>query len=1129
MEGKLERKDLVFIGVCLVVTAISLVIGIHYFYQAFPEASIDFHVTREEAREQATAFLVERDLDLATYRHSAIFRFDNQTKTFLERELGLQGATQKIGNPVRLWRWSNRWVKELEKEEFRVDITTGGELVGFTRLIEEEAPGAHLDEAAARSLAENFLRGQLGRDPAALDFVEAEANQRPNRSDHTFTWKLRDFAVNEATYRVYVHIQGDQIGGFGEYLKVPEAWQREFTELRSRNQATGLIAAFFLLLTMVAMIAVFFGAVRRHDIRWKTAMIFGAIAAVLTLLAELNNLPLTEFSYDTTDTYGSFLTRQLFNSVLAALGQGIFIFFLTAAAEPLYRRYYGGQIQLGAQFSPTGLRTKRFLLGTILGLAMTGFFFTYQILFYITADKFGAWSPANIPYSEMVNTYIPWIMVLLIGFIPAVSEEFMSRAFSIPFLHKYLKSRWAAVFLSAVIWGFAHAGYPQQPFYIRGIEVGIAGIIIGFVFLRFGLLAPLVWHYTVDALWTALILLRSSNSYFVISAIISVGLMLLPLAVALVLYLRQRHFADPTPLLNERDIPPEPVKSAPPESSAAAPEVQLIGGQPATPTFAYAPLPVRQTVIVAGFVLASLGFFALDYERPLDFVDIDLTQGQAEEKAIAHLAATGVDAASYEIVTFHQNQPNTQAIKYILEREPIATVNRLYQENLLASVWVTRFFRYGEKEEYQVAVHPEDGSLYSMRHLFAEEAAGADLAEREAQAIALDHLRAFGLDPASLELKESSSEKLPARRDHRFVFEAREHDPRNIDELRYRVRVDIAGDQPANILRLLKVPEAWQREREESNAFKTTLSALLVALVVAASLHTLWLLVRHVRREEIDWAPLLKIAAIGVGLFLLSSLNGLSTFERGYNTRLTLTIFTITQLFGTIVGGLGIGLAIVSMLGIATSLYPDWPQRLRGARRSPELRDALWGVGLLLVANQSWNHLSAYVQNRFVAYNPSPGYALPSGIDQYLPLLGGLMAGLGMALATPIIAGILLYYGREVIKKRLYWILFALGLGLLFSGSNSVHAGEFYFAFANFLASLAFLVASVTLLLRKNLLAYVLMGFTSLFSTVKNLGELASPAYQIQAGALLFCGLLLIFYLWWRIGKVPPAPTLAQP
>ena len=1109
METRLTRKDLAFIGGCVLVAAVSLAVGVHYFYRAFPEASIDFRVTRDEAKEQAVDFIAARGFDLADYRHSAIFRYDNDTKTFLERELGLEGATQVIGDPVQLWRWSNRWVRELEKEEFQATVTTSGELVSFSHLIEEEAPGASLAEAEARRLAETFLTNELGRDLAALEFVEVQTQERPNRIDHTFSWKLRDFAVGEAYYRFYVRLQGDQIGGFGEYLKIPEAWERDYAELRSHNETTGLVAATLLLLTILAMLVSFFVGVRARDIRWKTAAIFGAIATVLTLLAELNNLPLTAFDYDTTDTYGSFLTRQLLNSLFAAAVQGILIFFLTAAAEPLYRRYYANQIQIGGQFTPAGLRTKRFLLGTILGLAMTPAFLAYQVLFYITAEQFGAWGPAYIPYSEMVNTYIPWIMVLLIGFMPAVSEEFISRAFSIPFLHKYLKFRWVAVVIAGLIWGFAHANYPQQPFYIRGIEVGIAGIVVGYIFLRFGILAPLVWHYTIDALYTSLILFRSSNSYFVVSAALSVGLMFLPLAVALVLYLRQRRFADPTPLLN---------KSAAPAAEEVAEESTTQQPAAPAPTFSYTPLSKRRIGWAVAVVVVSLGFFALEYEKPLDFVDVHLTQGEAEAKAVEYLKETGADPSAYEVVTYYQNQPDAMAIRYILERDSVAVVNRLYQEDLLASLWVTRFFRYGEKEEYTVAIHPEDGSLYSINHLLAEEAEGADLEEAQAQTIAVEHLRAFGFDVEQLELKESSSEKLPNRRDHRFVFEAIEGDARNVDELRYRVRVNVAGDEPVSIYRFLKVPEDWQRERQESTTLKTALSGLLIVLIAAVVIHGLWLLVRRVRNEGIVWSPLIKIAAIGAAFFSLHLINGLSVVERLYNTHLTLSIFTITQILGIVLGGLGIGLVLLAALGLASSLYPDWPARLRAARRVPEFRDAVVGVALVLVASEAWQHLRGYLESRFIASDPSLGFGLPSGLDQYLPFWSSLSYGVMGAIFVPIVAGLVLYYSRVVIKKRLYAVVAGLGVGLIMSGGNAVHFDEFLFELLTFVTSIGFVVAAIVLLLRNNLLAYVLLGFVLVLSEVKSLGVLSAPAYQLQASILLLLTLLVVFCLWWRLG-----------
>ena len=1112
MEQNLTRSDIRFIVACGVTFIVALIIGTHFFYQAFPEATIDFKITREDARDRADDFLQHRGLDIEGYRHSAIFTFDNMSKTFLERELGLEEAMAVIGNPVRLWRWSNRWVKELQKEEFRVEYTTAGELVGFLHAVEEDREGATLEQREARYLAEQFLSHTMAREMANLEFVEAETTKRPNRSDHSFTWKLIDFEISEATYRVRVGIQGDLVSSYSEYLKIPEAWHREYVELRSRNQTAGLVASAFMAFTILAMIVILVTSIRGQDVRWKTVAIFGSIAFTLTFLSQLNSLPLTEYNFDTTETFGSFLTGQLLFGLLGALASGIFIATLTAAAEPVYRRAFANHISLTEQFLPDGIRTKRFLIGTIIGLTLTPLIVAYQTVFYVVADKLGAWSPANIPYSDMVNTHIPWVVVLLVGFMPAVSEEFMSRAFSIPFLQRFIRQRWLVILIPALIWGFAHSGYPQQPFYIRGVEVGLIGILLGWVMIRWGILPVLVWHYTIDAFYTALVLLRSSNDYFVISAAVSAGLMLLPLLAAVLLYLRFHFFVDATSLLNAEDSPALATSKEKPPGDLS-PEALL--SETAYGEVSYTPLTTRRILVAGAIILVPCATFLLDVEEPFDFVDIDSTPGAAELIAADHLTTIGIDADTFRSVVTPRIGVDGRALKYRMERRGLVGIDTLYRAGELHPArWMVRYFRPLEKEEYHVQLDMADGAVLGVGHLIEEVAPGADLNEDEALAIAVSHLRASGIDPETLDLKEASSEKLEARRDHDFVWQAGEGDDRNLDESYFRISAHVSGDEVTSLKRFVKLPEEWLREREESTTVRAALKWLKIAVIVAICLHLLWLLIRQVRRGEIIWRPLLVLGGVGGIIALSGMVNGLPTAYAGYQTEMQEGLFITSLVVQHAVGLVFIALMLTAAVALATTLYPDCLKKLR-LQRAAYFKDAVWIAFLAWIADISSRRFIQLVSEPFAEYGNPPGVTSVAGLGSFLPAWDGISSSLAAAFFYPLMTGVAIYYALRVLKWPSIVIAVIIAFGLVSATADAHSSGEFYLQFARFLITTGVKAAVIIFLLRDNILAYVLFGFwsASLEPSYDMLSQ-SSSLYQIHGGIWMGLSVVVIAGLW---------------
>ena len=803
--GRLERfdrKDGVFVAVCLIVLAVSAWIAVRHWFDAFPEASIDFKVSREQSETVASAYLrdhgfLPRGTALPGH-HAASFVHDDRQRIFLERSFGLQATNALLSGRVRFWRWGHRWFTPLEKEEWRAEVTTAGEVVSCEHLVPEEAAGASLDEEHAKAIAERFFRDTLGRSERDWSYLSARAVKRPHRTDYTFTWKHLGFPELEpldASYRARVVVAGDAVAGFNEWIEVPEKWQRDYASLRSRNETAGQADALFFLLTAIAILVVFLVQVGKRDVPWRLAVTLGGVGAILEIASSLNALPQALYEFDTTSTYAAFLVRELTSALLSGAGLAAVIFLLTAAGEPLYRNAYGGQVQLGRFFTRRGMRTKSFFRSIVLGITLCGFFLAYQIVFYIVAGKLGAWAPMEVKYDDLLNTRFPWTTVLLIGFMPAITEEFMSRMFSIPFLTRWLKLRWVALFVAAFIWGFGHATYPNQPFWIRGVEVGVAGVIVGVIMLRYGILTTVVWHYTVDALYTALVLLSSASWYNRITSGLAVGWTIIPLGLCLLAYRRRGGFEPETGLTNA-DAPAPP----PPAVTAGAPP-------PTAAPAGYTPLTVG-ALAAAVVLIAAATAVAASFRTPIDDLgNLPLSRKQATTAAEARLRELGQIPAEWRHVTYVDSTFDSLDAKYVLsEKRSYDALARLYRSSARpAAYWRVRFFKTEQKEEFTFAVGPT-GAILTEHHLLPAEAPGADLSEADARAKAEAYLHVFGVDVAAggWDPKEAKADKRPKRTDWTFEWEDADH---------VRRQVVVAGDTPTECSTYLKIPEEFSRNR----------------------------------------------------------------------------------------------------------------------------------------------------------------------------------------------------------------------------------------------------------------------------------------------------------------------------
>ncbi len=89
-----------------------------YFFRAFPEASVDFKVSRGEAQKRAKEFVEGLGENLNGYQSAIVFDVDENAKTYLERELGLQQANRLMSGELHIWYWEVRFFRPQQEEEY---------------------------------------------------------------------------------------------------------------------------------------------------------------------------------------------------------------------------------------------------------------------------------------------------------------------------------------------------------------------------------------------------------------------------------------------------------------------------------------------------------------------------------------------------------------------------------------------------------------------------------------------------------------------------------------------------------------------------------------------------------------------------------------------------------------------------------------------------------------------------------------------------------------------------------------------------------------------------------------------------------------------------------------------------
>ena len=720
----------------------------------------------------------------------------------------------------------------------------------------------------------------------------------------------------------------------------------------------------------------------------------------------------------------------------------------------------------------------------------------------------------------------------------ATSEEFLFRLFAIPFLKKLTKSTLIAVILPAFSWGFLHTAYPNEPPYIRGLEVGLIGIVAGIVMLRWGILATLVWHYTVDASLVGLLLIRSSSWYFRISGVVIGLAVLIPFGIGVYARLRRGAFEEDadllnaaTPVINTLELPIAPAAAEP-----AAPATNAERG--------YAPLSSGMIgFLCICMVLGGLAAWKLKPVHLGDYLRVQINAKEATARANDILRQQKVDVRNYRTATIFVDVTDGTASEYLREKIGVRALNDIYEKRVPGALWHVRFFRDSEPEEYSVVLLP-NGSLHSIHHQIKEAAPGASLSKDDAEAKAQDFLRREkNIDLSQWTLVEATSEKKPQRLDHKLLWQ----ENRPLDDLQAapaadaanhayaRMQIFVVGDEVTSYRTLIKIPEDWRRKHEEQSVARTVFNYLPLLFVFGFGGAVLVLFLREIKSDLMKAIPWRQFAVWGLvglaGYALVSAFgNRVAQALSQYQTAMPLKFLLGALGIGFLVGAFFYLGAIVLVFAIAwfflrqafgNQQFPGW-QGMPGNYYRDALIIGLAGTAALLAVRR----VSEWVAMQWPTAHQALGAAFGSDFDSRLPAIAisatTVLRGLLFTGLIALVAGFIAARCESPAFRALLFVMASLAMaGGWGSPADLVKQ---WIASAVFLAVVVFGVVRVV---RWNLLGYFLvLAISSLMLGCVELLAQPNGFYRAQGVACAAAlGVLLVWPMaaWMTAKSIAPA------
>lgn len=1111
----------------VVAGVIGLIFAVTKFSDAFPAASIDLKLPRQQIQDRARSIASSNGFELKEAMLSTIFDSDDDAKTFLEYKLGLSKANDLMRTIAPTWYWSTRFFHSLNPDDLTVNLAPDGTLIELSEHKQNDpaitSVSVSLDEA--QQMCSDYAMSKCAIDLKNYKLASEETSSQGGKVEHTFLWRQERSDLAGAHLDVEMGVTGNRINRFHRFVGTPEPWPAEYRRLRSYNQTLhSVVQGLYYALYVISIIG-FFWAVHAGLIRWRFAIFCAMFVGVMFALQGFNSIDSYIHKYPKDVPFDEYVMRHSLDAVWIGLMFGSVTLALAGAAETAYRFCYPAKLAAEAVTKLKGISLKQTITSLTAGCIFFGLCLGWVVLYYVIGTKVGLYTPLENLKEETLSTIFPFWSAMTIGIFAAVHEELLYRVICLSIVRSLLKNFWLANLVQAAAWAFMHTTYPQEPAWTRGAELTVFGFMAGAVLRQYGILACIVSHYLYDAFLGVTPLFNSSVPLLRVEALGAVSPFLLLVVIGICLSKRRQDRAALDELINANLHPVDKLEQSELEPAPA-------------PPFVYRPMT---HIVRVWLFLILIATGMVQFTCPKKLVGHNAQFSSSRNLAIAnaseYLHKHHVSTQGCVVNAKLENNLDKDSIRYILDNLDLAKTEKLAMMPGRPLIWEVSFDKPEEHKSFVVELDAK-AVPQAMEVHFPSVDKGAHLSKSDAQKLVETFVRSEHPELVPFKIASVHKDTLPGRTDYQFTLAIPTFKVASAD---YLVKIDTVGDVVSGFTYWWDLPDKWSWNRTLDTKHSIRSDYLMQAFMLFLLGGIGWWMIALAKDKKIHWRDAAFAALIMELPYLVQGINRIPQFYSKYDVDTPLNTFIVRAVAdsATVLVSYYLLMFLLAAfaMGALKQLQPGMSLQeyfktafLPKGRQVLTSRD-LWIDAILLGYAASMVVCSA--QTLLDSNQPSKyGFLAPldvvcSSVNTFSPYLNVITRGLNIGLITAACIGILAALDAKYLRN--WWVGPLLAALIAFSIPSKENPWS--------LVPAAFLIISFCLYLlkvligkvgRANILAYILCGFSIVVvADIRILRDHALAACQRDVGALavtLFLPLAFVIYLTFRSLLLPPEP-----